>query len=150
MLHQTDFRKILLVEDDKITQKIHMYFLKKLGFAVDVVSTGSEALKKLNISLTSKRRKTSPATSNDYYFAMILDLGLPDINGEVVLSKIRTREKDTGRHLPVIVVTAHGDRTIINHCKTYQQADGGFQKPVKLLDLEQALQNLTHYEPIIG
>jgi CheY-like chemotaxis protein len=126
MLKKTDSRKILLVEDDKVTQRIHIYFLKKLGFEIDLVSTGKEALE---------------CTIDTNYFAMILDLGLPDMDGEVVLSTIRERETHEGGHLPIIVVTAH-DPTILDQYKFQKKANDCFIKPVKFLYFKQALQQL--------
>jgi DNA-binding response OmpR family regulator len=129
MLQQTDYRKILLVEDDKVTQQIHIYFLKKLGFEVDLVSTGDEAL---------------ISTDKTNYFAVILDLGLPGMmDGAQVLSTIREREANTNRQrLPVIIVTAHGDSTMLTRCKTEKKADDAFTKPVTFLDFKKALQKL--------
>ena len=36
---------VLLVEDDKVVQKIHAIMLQKIGCSVDIASDGGEALK---------------------------------------------------------------------------------------------------------
>lgn len=62
------------------------------GYQVDAVETGSEAL-----------RRVSPAHP---YSAVILDLGLPDMDGLTVLQRLHVQDET----LPVIILTAHGDQ----------------------------------------
>lgn len=79
--------KLLIVEDDKDLQSVLVNFLQGEGFITDIASNGSEAL--------SKIEKLS-------FDLVLLDLGLPDIQGETVLTKIRENFSD----LPVVVLTA--------------------------------------------
>ena len=79
--------RILLVEDnarlsDAITESLY-----KSGFEVDAVAEGEDALS---------------AAQGQTYDAVILDLGLPDIDGMTVLGRLRDR-KNT---VPVLILTA--------------------------------------------
>ncbi|MGH7680115.1 MAG: response regulator transcription factor [Gemmatimonadaceae bacterium] len=82
--------RALLVEDDPTMALLVKQVLEQEGFAVDSVTTGSEA-------------KTA-AFVNDYD-AIVLDLGLPDQNGLSVLQSLRKE----GRTTPVIVLTGSKD-----------------------------------------
>ena len=126
MLKQAGSQRILLVEDEKLAQKVHCYYLRKLGYEVHIASTGKEAVE---------------SSGETDFSAMVLDLGLPDMNGSKVLAEIRKREERTGRYLPVIVVTAHGDKNILTHLKR-KKADFAFVKPVKFSDFTRSLQVL--------
>jgi DNA-binding response OmpR family regulator len=79
--------KILIVEDDKALQSVLSDFLKQEGFITETASTGASALSIID--------KSPPAL-------VLLDLGLPDIQGESVLQSIR--ESYAG--LPVVILTA--------------------------------------------
>lgn len=79
--------RILLVEDDLDLAKGLVLALSSQGFAVNHVSLGQHALNSIK------------AKDCD---AVILDLGLPDMDGLAVLKQ--SRQKDT--HLPVLVLTA--------------------------------------------
>jgi DNA-binding response OmpR family regulator len=81
--------RILLVEDnarllEAITESLH-----KAGMEVDAVANGGDAL---------------AIVGSQPYDAMVLDLGLPDIDGMEVLETLRTQKNA----LPVLVLTARG------------------------------------------
>lgn len=78
---------LLIVEDDITLQKVLSKFLQDEGFITQVVSTGSEALVRIE--------KSQPNL-------VLLDLGLPDIQGESVLVNIRQNYPD----LAVVILTA--------------------------------------------
>ena len=80
--------RILLIEDnDELRQMVAAYFSKR-GFAVDGVACGSEAL---------------AAFRSTHYDALVLDLGLPDMDGMAVLAHIRRRNAEP---LPALILTA--------------------------------------------
>jgi DNA-binding response OmpR family regulator len=78
-------RKILIVEDEKKISDIVKSYLERDGFDVTVASTGAAALKEI-------RRK---------FDLVILDLKLPDIDGEAICKSIRQISD-----MPVIMLTA--------------------------------------------
>jgi DNA-binding response OmpR family regulator len=82
--------RILLVEDDPSLAASAADGLRAQGFDVDHVGTGAAALE--------------AAAAPDLPDVVLLDLGLPDIDGQEVCRRIRSTSD-----LPVIVVSARGD-----------------------------------------
>lgn len=82
--------RILLVEDDRLIGDGLKVGLEKLGFAVDWFSDGAEG---------------EEALYQAPYEAVVLDLGLPGLDGMEVLHRWRQR----GRNEPVLILTARGD-----------------------------------------
>jgi DNA-binding response OmpR family regulator len=81
---------VLLVEDDDAIAEPLVKGLERQGFAVRREGTGEGALAAL---------AESPRTE-----IVLLDLGLPDIDGSEVCRRIRA-----GSGVPIIVITARGD-----------------------------------------
>ncbi len=82
--------RILIVEDEERIASFLIRGLRAQGYAVDHVSTGADAL----------ARARDPELD-----LMILDLGLPDIDGTQVLRSLR----GAGSSLAIIVLTARGE-----------------------------------------
>ena len=82
--------RVLLVEDDPNVATGIALLLQEEGFIVDVVNLGAEALGAVE--------RTSPDV-------VVLDIGLPDIDGRKVYELIAAEHPD----LPVIFSTGHGD-----------------------------------------
>ena len=80
--------KILLLEDHSAMREIISDYLIQRGFVVDAVAQGDAAL---------------AAVATGSYDAMVLDLGLPDMDGMEVLSQIRAFTAD---RLPALIITA--------------------------------------------
>jgi DNA-binding response OmpR family regulator len=81
--------KLLVVEDEERVASFIEKGLRAHGYAVEWVQTGEDAL----------RRLTQPGIS-----LVILDLGLPDLDGLDVLKGLRK----SGSAVPVLVLTARG------------------------------------------
>ena len=79
--------KLLLVEDDHMIGESLREGLKLQNYTVNWVREASDALY---------------ALTNEEYDIMLLDLGLPDMNGIELLRSVRER----GLHLPVLILTA--------------------------------------------
>lgn len=82
--------KILLVDDDDKVRRIIAENLKDCGFVPIEASSGSAALEVL--------QKAKPSV-------ILLDLKMPEMDGFETLQKI----KEINTHIPVIILTAHGD-----------------------------------------
>jgi two-component system, OmpR family, KDP operon response regulator KdpE len=80
--------RILLVDDEVPIQRAVAPLLRARGYEVDVVGTGSEAL---------KMARAQPPD------LIVLDLGLPDIQGTEVCRRIRGESA-----VPIIVLSARG------------------------------------------
>ena len=81
--------KILVVEDDYLLRKGLEKALLKEGYAVDSAETKAEAMRYLQ-------------SSEAFYSAILLDLGLPDGNGLALLQALRASDNAT----PVLIITA--------------------------------------------
>ena len=107
--------RVLLVEDDLSISRSLEKALSNEGFTVDAVNTGEAAL-----FLVTR-------TSVD---VVILDIGLPDMDGLSVLKKIREHNKS----LPVILLTAR-DRIEDKVDGLDRGADDYLTKPFELPEL---------------
>ena len=90
--------RILVVEDNRINQRLMVAILKKLGHHVALASSGREALEYV---------------AAQTFDLVLMDIQMPEMDGVETTQKIREREAQDGRHLPIIAVTAHamaGDR----------------------------------------
>ena len=85
--------KVLVVEDAEIAQKFATMTLHDLGCEVHVAETGFEAIKMANQNI---------------YDIILMDLGLPDIDGLKVTETIRKIEGNN-RNTPVVALTAHSE-----------------------------------------
>ncbi|WP_404712224.1 response regulator [Sphingomonas sp. MMS24-J13] len=81
--------RLMLVEDDKRLARGMAAAFHAAGFAVDIFPTGDSAL---------------AVVQQEPYGAIILDLGLPDIDGLDLLKSLRRRGVST----PIIILTARG------------------------------------------
>ena len=118
--------KALLVEDDAIIQTVHTHMLQKQGFQVDLVANGQDAINR---------------SATGHYDVMLLDLGLPDVSGQVVLTTLRAREATLQqKRLPIIIATAHGD-DLLAECLA-QGADFALLKPLSMPQLRECLGKL--------
>ena len=81
--------KVLVVEDEARIAAVVSNALKSAGFAVDVIADGEQAWF---------------AGDTESYDAVVLDLGLPKMDGLTLLKKWRT----AGRRFPVLILTARG------------------------------------------
>ncbi len=82
--------RILLIEDEPSLRKGLCEALLRQGYGVDTFDLGSHGLAALELA---------------EYDAMILDLGLPDVDGLALLRRARS----LGKSLPILLLTARGD-----------------------------------------
>jgi DNA-binding response OmpR family regulator len=112
--------RILLLEDHDELRRLVGRFLSQNGFAVDGVARGRDALAAIDAAR---------------YDALILDLGLPDIDGMQVLTELRSR---AGRQVPALILTARD--TVEHRVRGLNAgADDYLVKPFDLAELEARL-----------
>jgi two-component system OmpR family response regulator len=111
--------RVLLVEDHRAMREMIADHLKERGFAVDAVGRGDRAI------------AAASAASID---AVILDLGLPDMDGMKVLGSLRASHAD----LRAIILTAR-DGVDDRLRGLNSGADDYIVKPFNLLELEARL-----------
>ncbi|HEY9790085.1 MAG TPA: response regulator [Candidatus Obscuribacterales bacterium] len=89
---------ILVAEDNVVNQRIIILLLEKLGLQAYVVNNGIEAVK---------------AVSEHDYPVVLMDCHMPEMDGFEATRAIRKMEAISGKHTPIIAVTAlamAGDR----------------------------------------
>jgi len=85
---------VLVVEDESDIQQLVSYNLIRAGFHVTCADTGEEALERLR---------------SEQVDCVLLDLMLPGMSGIDVCTAMRKAEAQTGRNIPVIMLTAKGE-----------------------------------------
>ena len=85
-MREPDVVRLLLVEDDSTISDPLIEGLRREGFDVELAATGATALSAAPVDL------------------VLLDLGLPDLEGRVVCQELRAAS-----NVPIIVVTARSD-----------------------------------------
>lgn len=90
--------RVLLVEDEYISRVLIETILQNLGINVSCVAGGKEAVQEV---------------SEKEYDLVLMDVQMDDIDGLEATRRIREAEKETGKHIPIIAMTAlamTGDR----------------------------------------
>ncbi len=82
--------KILVVEDDPLNMELTQEILNSMGFTVHGAKDGTEAIKKVE---------------KEYYDLILMDIGLPDMNGIEVTKIIKSRPQY--KNVPVIALTVY-------------------------------------------
>jgi CheY-like chemotaxis protein/HPt (histidine-containing phosphotransfer) domain-containing protein len=96
-----DDRLILLAEDNLVNQKVGRQTLAKIGYKVDVVSNGAEAI---------------AAWETGRYHLILMDCQMPVMDGYQAAREIRLRERGT-RHIPIIALTADAMQGTEQQCR---------------------------------
>jgi signal transduction histidine kinase/ActR/RegA family two-component response regulator len=106
---------VLLAEDNLINKKVEARLLEKKGHVVTVVSDGREAL---------------AALDSASFDLVLMDLQMPEIDGLEATARVREKERATGRHLPIIALTAHAMKGDRESCIAAGM-DGYVSKPIQ-------------------
>ncbi|MBF0561047.1 MAG: response regulator, partial [Alphaproteobacteria bacterium] len=111
---------ILIADDNRINQSVIRMLMERLGFAIDIVGNGVEAL---------------AALQKLDYGLLLTDCHMPEMDGFELTARIRGMERKTGRHLPVIAITADVMASTEASCLETGM-DACIKKPVSILDIE--------------
>ena len=126
--------KILVVDDSAVNRDI----LKEILTDVAVCDFVEDALKAIDLFNRSLELE-------HYYDILLVDIGLPKLNGIELLRKIRQEEKDAGilrgEGIPIIMVTAFKDRFL----EAYDI--GCHEYVIKPIDPDLLLEKVKKYLP---
>jgi two-component system sensor histidine kinase/response regulator len=107
--------RILLVEDHPFNRRVVSRMLQKRGHEIVMASNGKEALE---------------LVLRDPFDLVLMDVQMPAIDGFQAAAAIRSAEIGTGRHLPIIAVTAHAVKEDRDRC-LQAGMDGCITKPIR-------------------
>jgi CheY-like chemotaxis protein len=114
-------RRILLVEDNLVNQKVGAALLGKLGCRVDVAANGREAL----------------LMTSQLYDLIFMDCQMPEMDGYEATGEIRKRE-GAGRRTPIIALTASAMSEDRERCARAGM-DDYVSKPIRREQLREVL-----------
>ncbi len=122
---------ILLAEDNLINQKVAARLLEKRGHTVVVAETGKRVLEMLEL------------VGQQPFDLILMDVQMPEMDGLQATAAIRRREMTSGKHIPIIAMTAHamvGDK---ERCPQVGM-DGYTSKPLQIQELLAVIENVLH------
>jgi two-component system, sensor histidine kinase and response regulator len=115
---------VLLAEDNAVNRAVAERLLTKRGHAVFIAENGREALDSL--------------ARHPNIDVILMDIQMPELDGLTAIRTIRSNEEKSGRHIPVIALTAHAMKGDREKCLE-AGADDYLTKPVNSADLFAAL-----------
>ena len=115
--------RVLLVEDNEVTQLVIKTMLRKLQHQVDVVGDGHLALDRL---------------ANNSYDLVFMDCDLPGLTGYEVAQQWRQNEVKLKSHIPIVALTASTLEDAQQRCLATGM-DDFLPKPVNLEELDAKL-----------
>ncbi|WP_045094394.1 response regulator [Legionella fallonii] len=123
---------ILMIEDNIIAQNVEKALLTGLNCHVDIADTGDKALKLFD-----------PGK----YDLVLMDIGLEDTSGYVVAKQLRSMEKDTDHHVPIIALTGYEADVVKYDCEQYFM-EGAITKPLTSTQAEQIIKHYVYHQDV--
>jgi len=117
---------VLLAEDSLPNQKLAVGLLEKRGHTVTVANNGREAV---------------AAAASGRFDLVLMDVQMPEMDGLEATAVIRSRERQTGRHTPIVAMTAHALRGDREQCLAAGM-DEYVAKPVRSKQLYEAIERV--------
>jgi signal transduction histidine kinase/DNA-binding response OmpR family regulator/HPt (histidine-containing phosphotransfer) domain-containing protein len=122
--------RILLAEDNPVNRQLALRLLEKRGHTVVAVHNGQEAVALLD----------NPAAGP--FDAVLMDVQMPEMDGFQATALIREKEKATGRHMPIVAMTAHAMKGDRERCLAAGM-DGYIAKPIHPNELFDTIDGLV-------
>jgi CheY-like chemotaxis protein len=119
---------ILLVEDNKLNQRLMESSLRRFGFKIEVANNGLEAV---------EAYQAKP----ENFDLIIMDIMMPVMDGLEATRQIRIFEQKDKLHVPIIALTANTFNADRERCLSYGM-DEYFAKPLNMEKLTGAFKDL--------
>jgi len=125
--------RVLLAEDNLVNQKLAVRLLERRGHQVVVANNGREALDRLQ---------------RQPFDVVLMDVQMPEMDGFEATTAIRREEEKTGRHIPIIAMTAYAMKGDRERCLAVGM-DRYISKPVRAKELFESIEGVpaTSVEP---
>ena len=127
VIHPRGHLRVLLAEDNPVNQMLAVLLLEKQGHTVVVASNGREAL---------------AALEQQPFDLVLMDVQMPEMDGFEATAHIRAKERETGRHVPIIALTAHAMKGDQQRC-LQAGMDAYISKPIEVRALIEALEGIV-------
>ena len=119
--------RVLIAEDNPVNQMLAVRLLQRQGHSTVIAANGRKAL----------------ATLEKQEFDLVLmDVQMPEMNGFEATAAIRQEEQTTGRHIPIIAMTAHAMKGDEERCLTAGM-DAYVSKPITPDELFRAVAKIA-------
>ena len=128
---------ILVSEDNPVNQKLAIRLLEKAGHRVTLAGTGREAL-------AAWEKAGVPG-----FDVVLMDIQMPEMDGMEATAAIRQREKNSGKHVPILAMTAHAMRGDKERCLA-SGMDGYISKPIQPVELFAEIERCVGASPGSG
>jgi two-component system, sensor histidine kinase and response regulator len=125
--------RVLLAEDNAINQLVAVKMLERFGHSVLVAENGREAL---------------AALAAGPFDVILMDVQMPGMDGLEAAAEIRRNEIGTGRHVPIVALTAHAMQEDQDRCMRAGM-DAYLAKPFSANGLLDTLETLLPVSPLL-
>jgi CheY-like chemotaxis protein len=99
------------------------------------------------VKLAQNGKKALEALEQEPYDVILMDIQMPEMNGWETTEAIRSKEKITGGHIPIVAMTAHAMRGDEERCLAAGM-DNYLTKPVRDLQLRALLDEIASLMPL--
>ena len=123
--------QILVAEDNPVNQRLAVALLERMGHRAAVAENGHKVLE---------------ALEKNAFDVVLMDVQMPEMDGLATTAAIRTREKKSGAHIPIIAMTAQAMSTDREQCLSAGM-DGYISKPISPAELGRILEAVPAGSP---
>lgn len=114
---------ILVAEDNRTNQLVVSSMLSVAGFNCEIASNGRDAVEKAR---------------SGQFDLILMDCTMPEMDGYEATSHIRNSEATSGKHIPIIALTANAQRGDADKCRAAGM-DDYIAKPITMVELRQKI-----------
>ena len=117
---------VLLAEDNLVNQKLAIGLMEMHGHSVVVANNGKEAV---------------AALASRQFDVVLMNVEMPEMDGLEATVMIRVQERQTGKHVPIIAMTAHAMKGGRERCLEAGM-DDYLSKPIRAQQLFETLESV--------
>jgi signal transduction histidine kinase/DNA-binding response OmpR family regulator len=114
---------VLIAEDNEVNRLVLTHILKETGLSFKIAVNGREAVEMY---------------AEDAPSVILMDVSMPEMNGFDAAKAIRAAEAESGRHTPIIAITAHALKDDRDKCLAAGM-DDYISKPISAVRLKDRL-----------